>query len=590
MPITLPVPGGGGANNSSSYYNGTNLGEYQFVSLSEIIDNFIAAYVGEGKILENVLDGDVHFHAHRALQELHYDTLKSCKSQEIEVCPSLKMPLPHDYVNYVKLTSVDSQGIEHVLYPASKTSNPFAVVQTEDCKYSFGEINCGVGRPPTYGCTDPSALNTCENECESCEDGTSGEGSTCCVYAEVDLINGCTNVLADNYNPAATIDDGTCYWMGCMDPEANNHNPIATISDDSCMYGDGYEGGTCTERTLVPHPDGIDVPWPSGGQMKLLWKELSKNHRDVRWSGIKYLKRVSDANLPGAIRNEICLWDNPDGSGYNVAMYMPSSSSEEDISFEDEALYDGSNFTNVSGLSNGSGGHLFILKVNGTATQIRWHGSFNALLLHIQALGVTGITNTTTFTELESLIATQWGDDVNFPNVWNGRFRWFGDSSQQSPCYCRDGRTARQKVKVSESIKQRNIESKTRSNISGRRGTAQPAPVLNLSEQCTSNTWANYSGNGYYEEINTSSTDNTTTVANFGQRYGIDPQYAQNNGSFFMDCRLGNIHFSGNLSGRTIILKYISDGHGTPDEAIVPKLAEEAMYKWIAYGLSLIHI
>ena len=99
MPITLPVPGGGGATTPQTYYNGNNLGEYQFVSLSEIKDNFIAAYVGEGKILENVLEGDVNFHAHRALQELHYDTLKSCKSQEIEVCSSLKMPLPHDYVN-----------------------------------------------------------------------------------------------------------------------------------------------------------------------------------------------------------------------------------------------------------------------------------------------------------------------------------------------------------------------------------------------------------------------------------------------------------------------------------------------------------
>ena len=34
------------------------------------------------------------------------------------------MMLPEDYVNYVKLTSSDSAGIEHILYPAIKTSNP----------------------------------------------------------------------------------------------------------------------------------------------------------------------------------------------------------------------------------------------------------------------------------------------------------------------------------------------------------------------------------------------------------------------------------------------------------------------------------
>ena len=46
----------------------------------------------------------------------------------------------------------------------------------------------------------------------------------------------------------------------------------------------------------------------------------------------------------------------------------------------------------------------------------------------------------------------------------------------------------------------------------------------------------------------------------------------------------GNIHFGSNFSGKTIILHYISDHHGIEDEEIVHKFAEEAMYKWIAYG------
>ena len=41
MPVTLPVPGGGGATPQSQYYTNTpQFGEYQFVSLSEIINNF----------------------------------------------------------------------------------------------------------------------------------------------------------------------------------------------------------------------------------------------------------------------------------------------------------------------------------------------------------------------------------------------------------------------------------------------------------------------------------------------------------------------------------------------------------------------
>tara|TARA_R110002020_G_scaffold3955_9_gene17392 strand:- start:3843 stop:4772 length:930 start_codon:yes stop_codon:yes gene_type:complete len=129
--------GGGGASAPNVYYNASipNYGEYGFVFLQEIVDNFTAAYTGTGKILANVMKGDINFHAHRALQELSYDTLVSHKSQEIEVCPSLKMPLPHNYVNYVKLTSVDSKGIEHIIYPTKHTSNPFPISQASDCSY-----------------------------------------------------------------------------------------------------------------------------------------------------------------------------------------------------------------------------------------------------------------------------------------------------------------------------------------------------------------------------------------------------------------------------------------------------------------------
>ena len=120
-----------------SYYQGSNFGTYQFTSLNNIIDNFIVAYVGEGKIIEKARRTDVAFHAQRALQELSFDTLKSTKSQEIEVPSSLKMILPHDYVNYVKFSWKDSAGIEHNILPQSKSSNPTAITQDTDGNYQF---------------------------------------------------------------------------------------------------------------------------------------------------------------------------------------------------------------------------------------------------------------------------------------------------------------------------------------------------------------------------------------------------------------------------------------------------------------------
>ena len=118
-------------------YTDTDFGNYQFISLSDVINQFMVAYVGEGKIISKIKRTDVTFHAKRALQELSFDTFKSCKTQEIEVPPSLTMILPQDYVNYTKLAWSDSAGVEHTLYPTSRTSNPTNPLQNSDGDFDF---------------------------------------------------------------------------------------------------------------------------------------------------------------------------------------------------------------------------------------------------------------------------------------------------------------------------------------------------------------------------------------------------------------------------------------------------------------------
>ena len=118
-------------------------GDYQFISLKDIINNFIIAYVGEGKIISKIKRTDIVFHAKRGIQELNFDTLHSFKAQEIEIGPQLYMILPQDYVNYIKFTWMDSSGTEHIIYPASKTSDPPAILQDDNFEYTFdnnGEI------------------------------------------------------------------------------------------------------------------------------------------------------------------------------------------------------------------------------------------------------------------------------------------------------------------------------------------------------------------------------------------------------------------------------------------------------------------
>ena len=112
-------------------------GNYQYIGIENIINNFMVSYVGEGKIINKVRKADVAFHAQRAIQELSYDTFKSSKSQEIEVPPSLNMILPQDYVNYVKISWKDDGGAEKPMYPIRHTSNPLALLQDSDYKYIF---------------------------------------------------------------------------------------------------------------------------------------------------------------------------------------------------------------------------------------------------------------------------------------------------------------------------------------------------------------------------------------------------------------------------------------------------------------------
>ena len=130
--------------NQATYYNSSNAanyGNYQFTTLENIINAFMFAYVGEGKIISKVNRTDVQFHAMRSIQELSYDVLKSFKSQEIEVPNTLSMILPQDYVNYIKIVRIGSDGIERPLYPARKTSDPFAITQDTDGVYQFTDTD-----------------------------------------------------------------------------------------------------------------------------------------------------------------------------------------------------------------------------------------------------------------------------------------------------------------------------------------------------------------------------------------------------------------------------------------------------------------
>ena len=127
-------------NEQTYYATGGDHGGYRYLSLQEVVDSFMATYVGKEKLCERVSNQDVVFHATRALQELSYDTLRSVKNWEVEIPSTLILVMPNDYVNYVKLSWSDGDGIEHVIYPTSKTSNPKDITETVE---SWGGFTTG---------------------------------------------------------------------------------------------------------------------------------------------------------------------------------------------------------------------------------------------------------------------------------------------------------------------------------------------------------------------------------------------------------------------------------------------------------------
>ena len=99
--------------NDGSNPTNENWGTYQYLLLSDIINNFLLTYVGDDKVINKIDRNEVIFHAKRGLQELHYDALREIVGFEAQVPETLKMHLPHDFVSLVKISYVGSDGLTH---------------------------------------------------------------------------------------------------------------------------------------------------------------------------------------------------------------------------------------------------------------------------------------------------------------------------------------------------------------------------------------------------------------------------------------------------------------------------------------------
>jgi len=124
--------------NSGNNWEEDNWGSYQYVNLIDIVNNFMLMYVGNDKLINNVERYNVLFHAKRGLQELNYDAMKETKIVELTVCNNLRIVLPPDFVNWVRI-SLYKDGILSPLSENIQTNFAKSYLQDNDCRVLFDE-------------------------------------------------------------------------------------------------------------------------------------------------------------------------------------------------------------------------------------------------------------------------------------------------------------------------------------------------------------------------------------------------------------------------------------------------------------------
>ena len=384
------------------YYQGNDHGNYQFTSLSSVINQFIVAYVGENKLISKVKRVDVAFHAQRALQELSFDTFKSTKAQEITLPPSLQMILPQDYVNYTKISWIDSSGIKHLLYPTSKTSNPTPILQNTNGTYY-------------------------------------------------------SNLISNS-----SFQSGINNWA--VHNTSSQTDLLTTTSSDGLFLS---SNGVGTSSAPTFRQD-IFTQFVHNQYYKLSFNVVS-------FDGSQIKVALTGEGVGG----------NP---SYRPADYTVSANGTQSFEFR----YDHT--------TNNSSAMAIVIEMDDGH-------------LSVKKLGIT---------DFELVAINNDGSyDMDFYN--------------------------------------------------------------DFVDQKDSTAWSSYKS-ATTSENQDDYQDDTYWPMN-GSRFGLDPQHAQANGSFYIDNQSGKIHFSSNVSGKTVILDYISDSLGTDGEMQVHKFAEEAMYKCIAYAI-----
>jgi len=124
--------------NGGSNPEDANWGSYQYISLYDIINNYMLMYSGNHSMVNNEERYKVLFHAKRGIQELNYDAFKEIKVLQLQVSDSLRFVLPPDYVNWVRI-SLYRDGLIRPLTENIQVNSATSYLQDNNYRMLFDE-------------------------------------------------------------------------------------------------------------------------------------------------------------------------------------------------------------------------------------------------------------------------------------------------------------------------------------------------------------------------------------------------------------------------------------------------------------------
>ena len=223
--------------NNGGNPEGANWGSYQYVSLYDIVNNYMLMYTGNHSMINNEERYKILFHAKRGIQELNYDAFKEIKVLELDVCDNLRFVLPPNFVNWVRI-SLYKDGVLRPMTENIQVNSSGAYLQDNNCRILFDQD--GNVLKPEYSSLDLDRIAGTKRSIylnkASQFNGQSGYNYDGCWYFDYNIgARYGLNTETANANPTFRIDK-----------QAGVINFDSSMSNERCVLeyvSDGMENG-----------------------------------------------------------------------------------------------------------------------------------------------------------------------------------------------------------------------------------------------------------------------------------------------------------------------------------------------------------